>query len=648
MRKLMLMLLIASSALPLVNAEGSDDTDIIITSDEVYAGDITIDKNLIIKDGGRLIIENATLNMNCESDGQYRILIEKGGELVVENSSITGLPEKTFRFEVYGTLRILNSEISYLWGNTSGENFIGGIQIYSDDVSIIESRLSDSKTRGIYIDSASPLIRANTIVNNGQVGIYLSNSSGIIENNIISSNGLVGIFSAYSEAMIRNNTIYSILEEGSCDTGGCSSPNTSIGVRAFLSSLTLDNNTIYDMDIGIEMLGSNGTLKGNTIYDAKDIGVSINYGVVNVSENIIHNCSLGIYQSNSETTILSNEITENIVAVHSYVSSGILENNLVSENEIGIFLINSSVPILNNTIASNEVGIECRLYSNATIERNRIFNNLQCGINSTLSFIKVRDNIIEGNGYGILLSGENGVSENNEFNNNSNGDILQQWFLSVKVKDANGKPLKDAEVTIKDAYGDWQSMRTNSAGKSLFTCIESVMNDTGKKIFNPYTIVAERNNIKGAKTINIERNDEVEMSLDLRPDLKVSEITLKSELKPGKPVFIYAKLSNDGLVDADVEVKIYLDDALLSERVVRIDAESSVNISALWTVEEGEHEIKVLIDEESKVIETDESNNMGVKRLRVNGNEIPVTSFPLILITVVITLIIIGELILRR
>ncbi len=81
-----------------------------------------------------------------------------------------------------------------------------------------------------------------------------------------------------------------------------------------------------------------------------------------------------------------------------------------------------SITIRDNQIPRSSTGIAIKGCSSALIQGNEIKNNTVAGVDAS-GIVKVRNNTVSGNGYGILISGTNDVIENNEISDNTSRGI---------------------------------------------------------------------------------------------------------------------------------------------------------------------------------------------------------------------------------
>ncbi|MCX6666372.1 MAG: hypothetical protein NT038_10030 [Euryarchaeota archaeon] len=110
---------------------------------------IILNGNLLVTGTGNLAFTNGALLMNSTSDGQYKINVATGGMFSVMSSSIAAFnPSYHYKFEVYGTLKTDQVQISDMWGDTS----VGGLQIYPTASYINKTVFSDNFDGGSISD----------------------------------------------------------------------------------------------------------------------------------------------------------------------------------------------------------------------------------------------------------------------------------------------------------------------------------------------------------------------------------------------------------------------------------------------------------------------------------------------------------------
>ena len=168
---------------------------------------IMVNDNLVLKNNEYLLLQNTTLTINCTTDKEYSIWIGDNAHLELINCVIQPNNDNLrFGFEIYGFARIVNTTISTVWGDENKENWDGGIEIYSDSVSIINSTISNGRTNGILIFDCSPLIKGNIISECPDDGMEIHYSEAVIEDNIFEDNGWGIILWPESDVEIHGNT----------------------------------------------------------------------------------------------------------------------------------------------------------------------------------------------------------------------------------------------------------------------------------------------------------------------------------------------------------------------------------------------------------------------------------------------------------
>lgn len=169
---------------------------------------IELDNNLVLKDRESLYLFNSTLIFNCTLEKEYSIWIGENSTLELINCTIKPKDDRySYGFEIYGNVKILNSKIISPWGDDNYNNLDGGIEIYSDTVSILNSIISDGKTNGIFIWKCSPIITANTIRGCKDDGIEVWHSHANISSNVINENEWAIILVTNADVKIEHNTI---------------------------------------------------------------------------------------------------------------------------------------------------------------------------------------------------------------------------------------------------------------------------------------------------------------------------------------------------------------------------------------------------------------------------------------------------------
>jgi hypothetical protein len=107
--------------------------------------------------------------------------------------------------------------------------------------------------------------------------------------------------------------------------------------------------------------------------------------------------------------------------------------------------------------------------------------------------IKFRSNHIEGQDFSLDVT-------------NQDHSFAVLWTLKINVKDSKGLPLKNAEVNIKNKYGDTaMKAKTDGSGTITQELIEYSVDGNKKKVFSPYKISTGKIN----EEIRLDRNQEI-------------------------------------------------------------------------------------------------------------------------------------------
>jgi hypothetical protein len=94
--------------------EPPENGDWVITEVTTIANkEIVLNGNLIIENGGKLILTNITLKFNCQADSQYKIIIHSAGELEVHDSLIESATDYSYAIEIHkeGKFNVYNTTI---------------------------------------------------------------------------------------------------------------------------------------------------------------------------------------------------------------------------------------------------------------------------------------------------------------------------------------------------------------------------------------------------------------------------------------------------------------------------------------------------------------------------------------------------------
>jgi parallel beta-helix repeat protein len=299
----------------------------------------------------------------------------------------------------------------------------------ADDVTVTQLSLTGGHY-GIFAaetsDSDGASLRANLIYGNAGSGIYFAaspeaaNDHVTIADNIIRNNG-DGVLFDGTHASVSGNHVYD---------------NEGVGISVRGTDSTVSDNTVYGSAVGIAIDGLRLTVNRNTLYGHGTGIVAVGSGEqVNVTANtVFNNRAIGI-SAIGDVLVLGN-------TVYGQTEPG----------GMGIFAFDRAVEVLENLVHTNYDGIYS--VSDATILRNRVYNNSRAGIRAA-GHSSVRDNVVYTNSVGI--SGEvwfrGEVLSNLVYANTNSG-------ISLRARDA-----LVANNTVYQIVGD--AVRVEGASRNV-------------------------------------------------------------------------------------------------------------------------------------------------------------------------------------
>jgi uncharacterized repeat protein (TIGR01451 family) len=268
-----------------------------------------------------LVPTGVTLNIEAGVTVQFR---NSGDSILVAGSlQALGTPNNVIRFQPASTTTRGS------WGRVAfnpsssgvlehalleyGGSNQGMVYIASDAVQVKSSVVQYSADTGIYIQSASPLISDNQILNNWGSGVFNDSGSPTIQGNRFTGNSANyggGLYIASGNPIVQNNTI----NGNSAMVGGGINDNS--GSSLIQNNVIFDNTAAsYDHECGVAsgggiyILSANSIIQNNTIYGNQVLGLDDGGG--------------GIYNAGS-SVIRSNIVAKNISAVGGIYNAGML------------------------------------------------------------------------------------------------------------------------------------------------------------------------------------------------------------------------------------------------------------------------------------------------------------------------------------
>jgi parallel beta-helix repeat protein len=469
--------------------------------------------NLTIQNGGRLFLDNVSLELQTTSQKEYRITVEYGGELIMRNGSIFNKFNSTsspYTFEIEGEATLFNNWFNYTYYgvialndnisidyckipvSTAGHGVVtyysspsitnntistsnygiysGGFSspfIYNNELTnclngiamgeqsfgtILYNDINNNGGNGIHLESSSPLVKNNYIYNNGGNGIYLKGSKSEVFGNNIYNNDFSGVYcDANTGAEIELNTIYDN------DASGITVSATEEHV---VFADLLDNN-IYGNNYGISVEGADPFLDGNDVYNNTNRGISVTDGGEPQiwANNTIHGNAHGLYFDSSAGLVQSANISYN--------------------SATGIYLTGSK-PVINNTSFYNNLDRGIYAYSGSdALVTNCDFQGMDEGIEAYSSSPRIEACTFDNNNHSLYLTSASPIIGNSTFYSantkhfylsvaypksidNTFPSVMDvylsepmslfyySWWVDVKVIDDKFNPLPNATVQILD------------------------------------------------------------------------------------------------------------------------------------------------------------------------------------------------------
>jgi hypothetical protein len=241
----------------------------------------TLQESKIYIDGGSAVVTNNTLT-NCNISFTF---VEEGSPILANNTIINGTISVNNGAPIPNFMIIANNTIT-----NSGQN---GVEITGGYADVYGNRISGGQC-GIEVNNGYPYTHDNRI-SNCQYGILLSSFSD--PSNIIGTSPL-----------IENNLI----------TNNSQGLNVWLSGRLFLTatkiyvgaiSIVIQNNTIADNAIGLDLCDSNGTFPISNY-----TGGNIKASVYNSTTTILYNN----FENNNQTSLYLKDTSIDINATHNW------------------------------------------------------------------------------------------------------------------------------------------------------------------------------------------------------------------------------------------------------------------------------------------------------------------------------------------
>jgi len=437
----------------------------IISQEQTFKNKIIkLNGDLTVKDGGSLTLNDVTLKLNCDYDGQYRITVEPGGSMLIDNCEITAADlDYRFAFIVQGSAFVMsNSELNGCGWGRIGEDLGSGIP---------EPAVSTYEVAGLYIETEGAIIENNQI-SDSFAAVILKGDEITVKNNEFNYNDFIPILILGSDNFISENVIQRRIQSGY---------GRFIDVLSGHNNAILENKFIQDSQegdtgilAGITIYDSSGnTIESNTFTDLTGGGIFVGAtGICVSSNNVIVNNNISASESGINIHGRNNKIEDNsIVGVQTGIDLTYSYNNVVANNSIsrigimhGIRMCHSS----NNSIINNQISVDdsggiyiWRLSKNNILQGNTI-SSTEHGIFVFYSSDNnvINGNVVSSNSKSIVIDSCSGnIIHSNSFNANNEpyDDGENRWDYNNKGnywsdytgQDLNEDNIGDESYTIR-------------------------------------------------------------------------------------------------------------------------------------------------------------------------------------------------------
>jgi parallel beta-helix repeat protein len=483
--------------------------DWVITKNiTVESESIVLKGDLIIKDGGKFILNNSQLEISSDYVGEHKIKVEKGGILSTEKSTIKSLNEASYKFIVFGELTIINSTIENVWGDVDRVNRRGGIEINSNETYFENSEIIKGLTNGLlYSSSKINIINCRvTLCQDDAIEIY--SSFGIIDGCNISDNGW-GIVAFNSNISVKNSHIHNMVFEG---------------LYAQNSKLDVINNTFSYHDTGLYDGGgaltvelSKADILNNNFYK-NYWSIVASASEVTIENNSINGISYGIQvNNNSRGLIKGNTVSNNdLFGIQVMDSDFEVTDNIIFDIYGTGLLIRNSNPIITNVTIWNYNEIDYQFYTdtyclydaNPTYV-NCNFTSIGANTNCDIKFINTPINL---SNIGLDRS----------------SSIALKFSLDIKVIDNSNNPVQNATIGILSKYSTFMTRSETSDQGTSKTILLDGINITGSREwkngtsvysvqtnYETYRIIAYKERLGfGRNHIELDKNENIIIKLN--------------------------------------------------------------------------------------------------------------------------------------
>jgi parallel beta-helix repeat protein len=372
--------------------------DWIVTGEETVENEvITLNGNLIVKDGGKLTLRNVTLIVDNSYTGQYGISAEPGSSILIYDSSLSSSNfAYKFAFDVEDAVFVMeNSElrgIGYASSALEGTFGISALMIKNCQNIVFENNRIEYVNSGVIQLSnvRNSVIRNNNIVTREAGndpypgGFFLYNS----ENNTIADNSITGV---HTGIILFDDSSGNYVENNELSPGTAGHLGQSITLDSSNNNVFV-NNKIHGPTgcTAFRILASdNNLIKEN---DAKQLrfGAIVSHSSGNIIANnrfseIYEYDAVLIYRSQNNF-VINNDISSSVrgITLSNFARNNIVQANTISAMEqegISLYFSSDSNTITENEVSGSNKGILVHDSSENTIYNNNFIGNSQQGYN---------------------------------------------------------------------------------------------------------------------------------------------------------------------------------------------------------------------------------------------------------------------------
>jgi len=494
--------------------------------------------NIVVNDGGSLVLDGTVLKFNCAKDGDYGLTVNSGGTLTIKGDShITkcGTGNYIMIVESGATFVGTDSKIEYCGyniGDTYGDeqgwkksgpyfacdgtitnftidNCLQGIVCEDNTFTISDSTVQNSlwhnfegrNTKNFVIDNCNAI----NSIEKCNVEFY-AGCTGALRNSVVSGAGHNCVWMKEDNTVtIENNDISGAPYNGIWAADNC--------------VLTISNNKVYDNDCsgmwfeqncditatGNEII-DNGDTESETFKEEDAAGMRPGHGfaafdsVVTFNENTVgNNWGHNFETTNCTATFNDNDFSASKAKCNVEFFEGSVvtaKRNVIDGAGHNCFWVRDDVVAIiedNDILNSPHNGIWAGINCDLTIRNNRFSNCAENGIYAFNCTLVVENNEIKDCGwYGIYTEGGTITDTGNTITNCASGEEYRGLWTTISAKDDSGAALADATVKVVDAGGtEVFSGSTDNDGDTLPFLMDQ---ESG-----PFTITSEWGDAKAEK-----------------------------------------------------------------------------------------------------------------------------------------------------